>query len=93
MQMTLSAPEPGAPGYALSVATTKGQNTLGLSLKAGDIEIAAETMALDDSAATISYERRGNWLVVMVNGALALDADVVASPQVKTQMPAGNSNK
>lgn len=93
MQMIVSSPEPGMPGYALSVETTKEQHTLGLSLKAGDIEIAAEMMTLADSAATISYERRGNWLVVMVNGALALDADVVASSQVEMQMPAGKSNK
>jgi len=60
----------------LVVALSSGSKEIGLTLRAGD-KVRAEAKAqVEGSEAKISFERRGRWLVVLVNDTLALQADM-----------------
>lgn len=67
-----STPDDADAGLALVVIGTEGSKTLGLKLLAGDEALGETTVEVASDPCPVRFERRGTWVVVTVDGTVAL---------------------
>lgn len=67
-----SAPEDADAGLTLVIAGTEGSKTLGLKLLAGAETLEETTVDVSSDPCPVRFERRGTWVVVTVDGSVAI---------------------
>ncbi len=86
VELLVGAEGPDAEtGQKLSITTTAGSRTVGLSLATAEDVVAECETELSADEAVVSLERRAHWLVVVVNDAVVLETDLRESTRSAEQ--------
>lgn len=79
VQLFIGATGPDDPeACKLKVSVQSGSKQIALVIQRGDRQLAEATVPVEDSDATVSFERRGQWLVALVNGEPMLQAEAIS---------------
>ena len=70
-----AAPEEPESGITLVIATTKGSRSLGLTLLAGETTLGEATVDASSDPCPVRLERRGTWVVAIVDGSVVLSVN------------------
>ncbi len=82
IKLLVGASDPGDKDACnLVVALTSGSKEIALALRAGDQLLAEAKAQVEGPKAKLSFERRGHWLVVLLNDDCVLQANMASLPK------------
>lgn len=86
VQLFLGGEGPDDPeAYELTIAVETGSKDVQFALARGDRPLEDVTATVEEPEATISFERKDQWLVVLVNGTVVLQAEAATVPALEEQ--------